>query len=775
GSAGKLQVDFTSQVRSESIINLNDFQTQYGHGRDGVKPTTQEEAFQNGLYAWGAPLDGSSVIQFDGKSRPYSDLGSNLDRFYRTGNTFTNTLSVSGGTDRINFRVAASNLDNSDVIPNSGLTRRNITSKISARVSDKFSITLSSTYVNEEAQNRPRLSDSPGNANYAAISLPPSINVEDLKGTTDKLGANEDGTELQFNDNVFVTNPWWATHQFEANSKKNRLLGNLRARYDIIGGLYLQGRIGVDRFVERRRSLTPYGTAYSNFGQLDERNREVQELNMDFLLGYDKDITDNFGISAFVGGNQQRNFDETLGTGGNNFNVPFLHVINNIAQPSLRYGFSQRQVNSLYGSVEFQLMNAIYLSGTIRNDWFSTLTSPSGDSENNVLYPSVGASIVLSDLVDLPSAITYAKLRGSYAGAGGGAEDPYQLNLTYGTFGQGHLGNALGGINNNSIPNADLVPLYSTEFEIGGDFRFMNNRVGLDVAYYSRETSKDILNAAVSATSGYGSKTVNVGRLTNKGVELLLTLSPVKTAKFDWDFSLNYSNNQNEVVQLLTPEADEETLRVGESRTRNAYIQHTEGLPYSQIYGFGYARDASGNIIVDDATGLPQQGDFMAFGTGVHPNTMGIRNSFRIGDIGFSFLLDMKAGGFIYNATNAYAYFRGLHLNTLEGREGGIGNATAEDYFSNIAFNITEEFVQEADFMRLREIVLNYDLPRSVMSNLPIEGIGFSISARNVALLWSKTDNIDPESTFDSGNAQGLEMFGVPRTRSFNASLNVRF
>jgi len=403
------------------------------------------------------------------------------------------------------------------------------------------------------------------------------------------------------------------------------------------------------------------------------------------------------------------------------------------------------------------------------------LTSPSGDSENSLLYPSVGASVVLSDLVDLPSVITFAKLRSSWAQVGGGANDPYQLNLTYGTFGQGHIGNALGRINNNSIPNANLIPLSSTEFEIGADFRFMDNRIGLDVAYYTRDTENDILNAAVSPTSGYGSKTVNVGRINNSGVELLLTLAPVKTAKFDWDLSLNYSNNQNEVVQLLTEEADEETLRVGESRTRNAYIQHTEGLPYSQIYGFSYARDASGNILLDDATGLAQQGEFMPLGTGVHPNTLGFRNSFRIGDVGFSFLLDMKTGGSIYNATNAYAYLRGLHLNTLEGREGGVGKATAEDYYSNLAFSVTEEFVQSADFMRLREIVLNYDLPRSVMSNLPIEGIGFSVSARNVALLWSKTDNIDPESTFDSGNAQGLEMFGVPRTRSFNASLNVRF
>ncbi len=226
--------------------------------------------------------------------------------------------------------------------------------------------------------------------------------------------------------------------------------------------------------------------------------------------------------------------------------------------------------------------------------------------------------------------------------------------------------------------------------------------------------------------------------------------------------------------QLLTPASDEETLRVGESRTRNAYIQHTEGLPYSQIYGFAYARNANGEIIVNDGSGIPQQGEFMAFGTGVHPNAMGIRNSFRIGNIGFSFLLDMKTGASIYNATNAYAYLRGLHLNTLEGRESGVGAATAEDYYSG-TYNITEEFIQDADFLKLREVVLNYDLPRKMIDKLPIEGIGISLSGRNLALLWSKTDNIDPESTYSSGNGQGLEMFGVPRTRSFNASLNVRF
>lgn len=776
GSAGKMQVDFTSQVRTESLIDLYDFQTEYGHGRDGISPTTQDEALQNGLYAWGSKLNGSNVIQFDGQSRPYSNVGGdNINRFYELGTTFTNTLALTGGTDKFNFRVAASNLDNSDIVPNSGLSRRNITTKTNAQITDKFSATLSATYVNENTENRPRLSDSPGNANYTVFSLPPSINLDDLKGSTGKLGAAEDGTELRFNDNNFVTNPWWAAHQFEANNKKNRLLGNLRLRYDIIEGLYVQGRVGIDRFVERRRNLTPYGTAYSPLGQLTETNREVQELNLEAIIGYNKDFSEDFGVTAFVGGNQQRNFDETLGVGGSNFNIPFLHSIQNIGQPSPRYGFSEFQVNSAYGSVEFRFASAIYVSGTVRNDWFSTLTKPVGESENSKLYPSLGASFVISDLINLPDWFTFGKIRTSWAEVGG-ATNPYSLNLTYRTFDQGHLGQPLGGINEGTIPNAGLVPLTSREIEFGGDFRFFNNKLGLDIAYYDRETEDDILSAQVSPTSGFGSKRVNIGRISNRGLEMLLTVTPIETPKFRWDFSFNYGFNDNEVISLLTAaQDDEETIRDGESRTRNGYIQHTEGLPYSQIYGFEYARDESGNIIVDDASGLPQQGDFVPFGTGVHPHTFGIRNDLSFGDFGLSFLIDGKSGGYLYTATNAYAYFRGLHQNTLEGREGGIGNAEAEDYYQNIAFNITEEFVERADFIRLREVVLNYNLPSTVTNRLPIKNIGISLAARNVGLLYSEIDNVDPESTYATGNGQGLEMFGVPQTRSFQASLNLRF
>ncbi|MFK7979893.1 MAG: SusC/RagA family TonB-linked outer membrane protein [Saprospiraceae bacterium] len=774
-----LQVEFNSNFLAETFQDNYDFQTEYGHGRNGAKPTTQEEAFAQGLYAWGAKLDGSSVMQFDGQSRPYSNVGSNLDRFYRTGSTWTNNVSLSGGGENVGYRFSMTNLDNQGIMQNSGLDRNTFSASVNGQ-SGKWLGSLSGTYVKENTKNRPGLSDSPGNANYTAWSLPSSININDLKGDPNKLGADPaTGFELQFNDNVFVTNPWWATHQFARNNEKDRLYGNASLGYEFIEGLVLRGKVGIDRFTERRTSLEPYGTAFTNFGAINESNRTVQEVNLEATLRFNRDITETVGLDVIVGGNQQKNFDESLGGRGANFNVPFLHSIKNGANQSVNYGFSQYQVNSLFGQAEVSLMNSLYLTATVRQDWFSQLTDPSGrDSENSILYSSFGVAYDLSEgLGDaLPAFFDFAKVRASWAEVGG-ATDPYKLGLTYGIRGEGHLGNPLGSINNGSVPASALVPSTSRELEFGVDLRMYKGRVGLDIAYYNRETVDGILSASISSTSGYGSKTVNVGKISNKGVEVLLSLNPVRTSNFRWNLDINYARNNNKVVSLLTPEDDGEEIRLEESRTRNAYVHLVEGLPYSQVMGFAYVRDGSGNITLDD-NGLPQQGDLMAFGTGVHPNSLGINNKFNIGDVRVSFLIDIKTGGKIYNATNAYGMFRGLHKATLEGRESGIGAVAAEnieDYYQRIAFGISEEFIDDADFAKLREVVIGYALPKRFLENVPVSGVTLSFAARNLFVLWKKTDNIDPESTYTSGNGQGLEMFGVPVTRTYGLNLNVKF
>jgi len=544
-------------------------------------------------------------------------------------------------------------------------------------------------------------------------------------------------------------------------------------------GLTLTGKVGMDRFNERRTNLTPYGTAFSAFGGINESNREVQEINTEAILRYAGDINSSVGIDLLVGGNQQKNFSESIGVNGSNFNIPFLHTPKNGANQSTSYGYSQYQVNSVFAMAEFSLFNSLYLTATGRQDWFSALTDPNGGvSENSVFYPSIGVAYDLANgLGDrLPAIFDFAKVRASWAEVGG-ATDPYRLGLTYGIQGQGHLGQPLGAISSGSVPPQGLRPSTNAELEFGIDVRMFTGKLNVDLAVYNRKTTDGILNAGISATSGYGSKAVNVGEVTNKGVELLIDAQILRTNAFTWRSSINFAQNTNEVVSLLTPESDGEQIRLEESRTRNAYVHLVEGEPYSQVMGFQYVRDGGGNIMLDD-NGLPMQGELMAFGTGVHPTSIGWQNSFDFGNFGFSFLIDAKSGAKIYNATNAYAYFWGIHQNTLEGRTSGIGSVAAsdiQDYYQRIAFSISEEHIQDANFVKLRELIVSYNVPNDLIPNAPFKNISLSLAGRNLALLASSTDNIDPESTYTTSNGQGLEMFGVPVTRSIGINLSAKF
>ncbi|MEM8887856.1 MAG: SusC/RagA family TonB-linked outer membrane protein [Bacteroidota bacterium] len=784
-------VELNSNFVLDDVFNLYDFQDQYGHGNRGAAPTTAEEARDFGLYAWGGRLNGSNVIQFDGQSRPYSNQGDNLARFYETGTTFTNTLSLSGGNETANFRFSASNLDNDDIVPNAGLNRKTFTANVGGAFG-KLTSRISATYVRENVDNRPRLSDSPGNANYTVGSLPPSINVEDMMGDPNKLGANEDGLELQFNDNIFVTNPYWAAHQFFQNNFKERLMGSILLNYEFTDWLYLQGRVGIDGFTRKNRSYTPYGTAYSSLGGINESFSRFYETNQDLMLGVRKQFGNGFGIDAFVGGNQMFRKSESLSVGGGPLIAPFVHSLGNVPQRNGGFGFSELGINSLYGSVELSYGEFIYLTATARQDWFSVLTAPTSapdlEVENAELYPSIGASFVFSEALDMPSFITFGKLRASWAQtANSGAVGPYALVLPYALNGS-HLGAPIGNISGGRIPPIAPTPPTFTEYEIGLDVRFFENRLGVDFTYYNNRTEDDLLPGTISGTSGYGSAFQKVGGMSNKGVELLINANLVRGNDFNWDLSFNLAKNTN-TVESLGPDIGETGIRVAESRTRNAYIHQVAGLPYSQIMGFPFLRNDAGQLILDD-NNLPQRdnANFGPLGTGVHDLTMGIMNNINWKGISLSALVDIKTGAFIYNATNAYSYLRGLHSETLEGREGGVNvvgvnangesiNTTvdAQDYYQRIAFNVSEQFVEDADFAKLRQITIGYTLPQSIMSKLPLNQITVSAVGRNLAILWRKTTNIDPESLYSTGNGQGLEMFGVPTTRSYGFNLNIKF
>lgn len=799
GAQGQgIGVEINSNVTVESFINTYDFQNEYGHGTDGIAPRDAIEGFEYGASAWGARLDGSNVYQFDGVQRPYVANDDNYKNFYNTGYTNTNTVALTGGTTNQSFRLSLSDLRNESIVPNSGMNRQTVMLSSNGRWADRLSVDTKLQYTREDVKNRARLSDAPGNANYTLAVLPPSINVLDLKGPTDKLGALADGTEMLYTNNNFSQNPYWATYQFVNDNIRDRFMGSGTLRFDITEWLYVRGRAGMDWYTNRRTNIEPYGTAYITEGAMNEIEQRVREINLEYMVGLDQTFGD-FGVSGLFGGTWMRHSYEQLNGRGAEFNIPFLHTISNGGAQSITYEFSEYGINSLFGSAELSWRDLVYVTATARNDWFSTLPIDS----NSILYPSIGASFVFSDAFDLPEAITFGRVRASWAQVGGGT-DPYKLALNYSLVGQGHNGAALGQITQDNVPNNALVPLTLEEYEIGFDIRLFDNRVGIDYAFYNKKTTDDILDATISGTSGYSGATVNVGEVSNTGHEFLINVNPVRNINFNWDVTVNFSYNDNKVEQLYQ---DASILNVQDARNQYTSSQHRIAFTdadgeyfeggYSVIVGREHLRINGQKVY--DADGLPVWDPKMrVLGSGIHPWGGGIQNNFSYKNFNFGFLVDFKFGGDIFTGTNSTAYSSGMHKATLEGRETGLtingvdedGNAqtwnilpntaenaeeiTVQNYYGRLS-QISEYFVEDADFVKLRSLTVGYQIPARYLSNLPFSDASVSLVGRNLWLIHSKVDNVDPESTYNTSNGQGLEWFGVPQTRSFGLNVNLKF
>lgn len=755
---------------------LYDWQREYGQGDRGLKPADVDAARVTGLLSWGPKLDGSSTLQFDEISRPYSAKTLAADNFYRTGTTNTNTIAFFGGNDMANYRFSMSNLDNQGIIVNSGLNRKTFSLGTNFKGGKWLVTDVKVSYVKENARNRPNVSDSPGNPNFGTAYLPANVDINDLK-SADGEGSDRNGNEQRFNGNDFITNPWFAAYKFKQQTAKDRIIGMGSVRLNLTDWLYLQGRIGEDFFINRTTGVTPTGTAYSAAGNMSEGSLKFSELNMDFLLGIDKQISDNFGLTVNLGGNRSDRRTESLSSSGSSFSVPYLYSLTNLINRNSDYYRTQKRINSLYALAELSFKSQFYLNLTGRNDWYSSLPK----DKNSLFYPSVSASWVFSEVL-ATDWLSFGKIRLAWANAGGDT-DPYQTSLNYNI--QGNInGVPLGGIRNGSIPSIELQPFLVKELEAGLEMKMFKNRVSLDLAWYNKKTINDIVPVSISGTSGYGAAVVNLGELKNTGVELMLNLTPVKMDKFTWDLGFNLGYNKNEVIKL-GPNASDSIIQVDASRTLNAFVNQQVGYEFAQIVAFDYLRDAQGRIVTKD--GLPQQGNLITMGSGVHKINGGVNTTLSFGNFSLGLLFDFKLGGKIYSATNAYAYSLGTHKETVNGRENGIvaegvnedgtpntTNVSAEDYYGRLS-EISSLFVYDASFIKFRQMTLGWNFPSNWLHNTPFQSINLSLVGRNLALLWKKTQNIDPETNYNNTNAQGLELAGLPTARSFGINLNVKF
>lgn len=774
-------VELNNNLTFNKVVDEREYQYVYGQGLQGLKPTTAASAQSSANMSWGSKLDGSQAVNFAGTNYNYSPMKDNFENFYQTGISNQTTLALTGSNDKAHFRLGLMNNYMKTVIQNSNLQQQGVTLNSMYNITPKFSAQVTADYVFERVKNRASFSDAPGNVIAGPLYLANSFDIRWLQPYVNDLGQEIlPGADVYFNNSYFVA------YNYQNATDRNRLTGGLTLKYQLLDWLSVQGQITRDGYTFDVTNILPSGTGYSPGGNLTQYTNKYRELNGGGSFEANRKFG-KVGMRLIGGGNSQDNIWEQAGIfGAGPFKVPFFYSASNISDKPFTYNYSHYRVNSLYASADFDYNNFLFLTVTARNDWFSTLNINS----NDVLYPSVSGSFVFSDVVNLPDFWSFGKLRASWAKGSNGAA-PYKNLLTYGLQGYTINNQSVGFINQSEIPNNFLKPVDIEEYEVGLNLEFFGGRLGFDVAYYNKMTKDDILPVTISPTSGYTGNTVNIGSLRNRGVELLVTAVPVRTSSFSWTASFNIATNDNEVL-ALAPGQKSIVVNGAFPRWGNGVsIQHTVGLPFAQIYGYKYNRDASGNVIFD-ANGLPTHKALPeALGSGVYKTTGGFSNDLKWKNFTLNALIDFKYGAMIYSGSNLLLYNYGLHENTLVGREGGVVgvgvnaagqkntvNVPAQTYYQAIstgASHVSEEFVYDASFIKLRNLSVGYTIPASTFRNGPIKGLTIAIVGRNIATLMKRTPNIDPESNLNSTNAQGLELSGFPNVRNVGFNLNVKF
>ncbi len=778
-------LEFNNNLTFNSVYDYRDFQKTYGQGTQGVKPADQTSAYQTYNSSWGTKLDGSNFVNRNGETARYGYID-NWKNFYRTGVDETASLAISGKNDKVTYRFGLSNTFSQANLPNAGLNQQGINMNTIYDITKKLHLTINANYVFEHVNGRANLSDGNGNTNATLLYLANGYDVRWLKG--DK-GAATDGTELQPGNNVYFNNPYWLQYKKTNESDKNRLTGAATLRYDITDWLYAQGQVSRDGYILSFKQVQPDGAAADPNGYIQEYEKNFSEMNLNYLIGVNKKFSD-FSVNATVGGNRQRDITKQYGTNGGirPFVISGVYSTSNVSANTRTFAkdYTEYQVNSVYGTADFGYKDWLFLNFTGRNDWFSTL-----DPKNNhYFYPSVSLSWMLSDCFKLPEWITTAKVRASLASASNGTS-PYLTLLTY-TMNDFTVQNqSMGYINNSAVPNAYLKPVKISEKEIGANASFFKNRLGFDFAVYEKNTKDDIVPVSTSQASGFSSAYRNIGEIRNRGLELMVFGVPVSTNDFTWNTSLNLAYNNSKVL-YLGEGVKSITIDGAQSRSGQASIRNIVGDSYGQIVGYKYKTDAKGNKVYNP-DGLPVRSDDVeVLGDGVYKWTGGFHNDFTYKNFTLSFLLDFKLGAKLFSGTNYSLYGTGLHKNTLQGRVGGVsvsgvdqsGNSfsksgiDAQTYWKWIADqNITEEFVYDASFLKLRELSFGYNFPKSFLaSKMPfIKGMSVSLVGRNLWTIVKHTPNIDPESAYNNSNGQGLELNGYPATRNVGFNLNVKF
>ena len=794
GKKGKpISIEFNNNLTFNKIYDYRDFQTIYGQGSMGQRPMTVDAARSTEQSSWGEVMDGGTAINFLGNEYRYSMID-NWPNFYRTGINNVTSAAISGSGEKITYRFGISNMADKSILPNSGISQQGINLNTTYDILKNLHLTVNANYVFEHFNGRSNLSDGNGNTNASLLYRANSFDIRWMeRGSADSdWGTNTDGTEMIAGTNVYYNNPYWLQYRKTNETDKNRLTGSMTLKYDITDWLYIQGAVQRDGYNMDFKQVQPIGAAADPAGFMTEYSKFFSELNLNYLVGFNKEFND-FSVGATLGGNRQRTImKQWMVDGGRPFIADGLWSPNNLSTRNFVKNYEEYRVNSVYATVDLGWKNQLFLNLTGRNDWFSTLAPDS----NSYFYPSATVSWVFTDTFGAPDWFTFGKIRASYASASNGT-NPYQNYLTYKLV--DYTINNQNGItvNSSSYPNTALKPVRISEYEVGLNLAFLNNRLSFDMAYYNKNTKDDIAQISTSSASGYSSRVMNVGEIQNQGFEFMINAVPVHTNDFDWTTTLNFAYNDSEVKYL--GEGVERLMIDGASaRSGNVSVYNVVGSSYGELLGYKYLRDDQGRIIMEN--GIPQrESQLSSLGNGVYKLTGGWHNQLSYKNFTLSFLIDFKFGADVFSGTNQSLISSGLHKKTLIGRENAAAETmafpgvmldeatgayvpntvkvTAQEYWQGIVNNtIGEEFIYDASFIKLRELSFGYNFPQKLLAPLKVvKGLNLSLVARNLWTIMKHTDNIDPESAYNNSNGQGLELNGYPATRSIGFNVNVKF
>jgi TonB-linked SusC/RagA family outer membrane protein len=811
-------VTFSSSVSFEKSGYWPDFQNEYGAGAQNSQIQENIYSFYSisalGItrstsnYAWGPKFEGQMFYQYGDQQEDGSYIATPwrardwYKGFFRTGVTYDNQISIEGNNGNgSSGRIAYKDTRNVWITPNTGYNRQNVSASFSQKVNKYLQLNLKLTYNHKGSDNLPMSGYGRSTIPYALMWSSPNIDqnwYRDYKYWIENYQSSSPGRNNPFYSSA--DSPYLQAYEQLNTLERDRIYGTIDATTKFNKYLSLVLRMGLDINNDFATQQKPWGSHLYEKGRYREQSSKSKEINTDFLLKYDRKINENFNITGMFGGNLMEQTLSKFSIVAVGLETPgiynFSNVINIPTTNTYRYN---KKINSLYGMAQISYKDFIFVDITGRNDWSSTLEK----GNNSYFYPSIGTSLLLNSMFNLNKKIDMLKFRVSWASVGNDTDAYNIMNYyTISDFGGGLL-------SPQTYASPDIKPEMVSSVEVGAEGKFFKNRLGFDITYYNSVSKNQILNTPIDPATGYISTMINAGKITNKGLEISLYGTPVSNRNFEWETSIVWSTNRNQVIELA-PGVDTWVI----SSSNKAQIEARPGGTLGAIYGTGFQKapkgayvtledgtkkDISGATLYDSQTGYPLQNtsEIQYLGDTQNKWKGGWRNSFSYKSLKLNVSVDAQFGGHAYSMTNSILSYSGKLKNSLEGRyDGLIGDGYCYDAINNVYTknktvtqsismyynyyydrNNVETNIFSTSFIKLREVSLDYSLPKKLIRKIKfIQGATLSLYGRDLAM-WTKWPQFDPEIASLDGSeiTVGFESAQFPMTRTFGGSIKLKF